>query len=324
MGFAVPHPRDPDIVYAGCTDGGLSRYDHRTRRTQSIDPWPETSMGAGAAEQRYRFQWTAPTAVSPHEPEVLYHAGNVVFRSTDRGMSWTVISPDLTRDDKSKQGPSGGPITRDNVGTEFYGTIFAMAESPRQPGLLWAGSDDGLVHVTRDGGKTWADVTPAAMPEWSLVSMIDPSPHDPATAYLTIDRHKLDDIRPYAYKTSDYGRTWTFIAGQMPQEAFLHVVRADPVRRGLLYAGTDNGVLVSFDDGGSWQSLQLNLPTVPVHDLVVSGQDLVVATHGRALWILDDVTPLRDLAATPTAATRARTAGSCCTGCGVLWGGRLP
>jgi photosystem II stability/assembly factor-like uncharacterized protein len=296
MGHVVPHPLDPLIVYAGCTDGGLSRFDARTKRTRSIDPWPESGIGTGAASQKYRFQWTAPTMVSRHDPEALYHAGNVVFKSVDRGSSWTVISPDLTRNDKSKQGPSGGPITRDNVGTEYYDTIFALAESPKERGVLWAGSDDGLVHLTRDGGAHWKNVTPPTMPEWSLVSSIEPSTVEPGAAYLAIDRHKLDDTKPYIYKTDDYGARWTSIVDGLPPDAFVHVVRADPVETRLLYAGTELGVFVSFDGGTRWKPLQLNLPMSPVHDLAIHGKDLVVATHGRAFWILDDVAPLRELA----------------------------
>jgi hypothetical protein len=234
--------------------------------------------------------------VSRHEPEALYHAANVIFKSSDRGLSWNVISPDLTRNDKTKQGPSGGPITRDNVGTEFYCTIFALAESPLRKGLIWAGSDDGLVHLTRDDGGRWTNVTPAAMPEWSLISTIEPSPHDPGAAYLAVDRHKFDDLKPYIYRTADYGATWTAIGAGIPQNAFVHVVREDPVRKDLLYAGTEAGVFVSFDAGSNWLSLQLNLPMAPVHDLAVKQNDLVVATHGRAFWILDDVAPLRELA----------------------------
>jgi len=295
MGFAAPHPAKPDIVFAGCTDGSISRYDHRLRRSQSIEPWPETNIGHGAADGRYRFQWTAPIHISPNDANVLYMASNVVFKSTDEGMSWTVISPDLTRDDEETQGPAGGPITKDNVGTEVYGTVFALAESPRQRDLIWAGSDDGLVHLTRDGGRNWTPVTPKEIPDWSRISMIEPSPHDPGAAYMAVDRHLLDDFQPYVYKTSDLGQTWKRIVSGLPRDTFIRAIREDPVRRGLLFAGAETGVFVSFDDGANWQSLQLNLPASPVHDLVIKNNDLVVATHGRAFWILDEFSPLRQL-----------------------------
>ena len=296
MGFAVPDPRDPEIVYGGCTDGGISRYDHRTKRSQSIEPWPDTSLGHEAAAAKYRFQWTAPIMLSQHDPTHLYYAGNVLFRSTDEGNTWTSVSPDLTRNDRTKQLSSGGPITKDNVGGEVYNTIFALAESPRQRGLLWVGTDDGLLHLTRDSGRHWENVTPADVPEWSRISLIDPSPHDPAVAYVAIDRHMLDDYTPYILRTADYGRSWTEIAGGIPRGTFVRAVREDVVRRGLLYAGTETGVYVSLDDGTNWQSLQQNLPVSPVHDLLIKANDLVVATHGRAFWILDDVTPLREMA----------------------------
>jgi photosystem II stability/assembly factor-like uncharacterized protein len=302
MGFAAPHPAKPDIVLAGCTDGGISRYDHRTRRTQSIEPWPETNIGHEARDAKYRFQWTAPILISPHDPGVLYMASNVLFKSTDEGMSWSVVSPDLTRDDEETQGPAGGPLTKDNVGTEVYGTIFAVAESPRQKDLLWAGSDDGLVHLTQDGGQNWTPVTPKEMPEWSRVSMIEASPHDAATAYLAVDRHLLDDFQPYIYKTADFGKTWKRLTNGLPRDTFIRAIREDAVRRGLLFAGAEAGVFVSLDDGANWQSLQLNLPVSPVHDLVVKESDLVVATHGRAFWILDDIAPLRQMSERAVAA----------------------
>lgn len=293
-GYIAVRPDDPNIVYAGCYGGTLTRYDHRTRQAQNISVWPENPMGAGAAELKYRFQWTFPILLSPHDPHILYVAGNHVFKSTDEGMSWQVISPDLTRNDKSKQGPSGGPITKDNTSVEYYDTIFALAESPLEKGLLWAGSDDGLIHISRDGGKNWQNVTPHDLPEWTLISIIEPSPHDPATAYVAATRYKLDDFKPYIYRTTDYGRTWKKIIAGLPENEYTRVVREDPHRRGLLYAGTERGVYVSFDAGEHWQSLQLNLPHVPIHDLVIHPQekDVIVATHGRSFWILDDVTPL--------------------------------
>jgi hypothetical protein len=220
----------------------------------------------------------------------------VVFKTTNQGKSWTVISPDLTRNDKSKQKASGGPITEDNTSVEYYGTIFALAESPVEKGLLWAGSDDGLIHITRDGGGSWQNVTPPSMPEWGTVSLIDASPHTAGAAYAAVDRHKLDDFKPYIFKTADYGKTWALAVSGIPDGDYVHAVREDPKRRGLLYAGTETGVYFSIDDGAHWQKLRLNLPAVPVHDLVVKDDDLAVATHGRAFWILDDLTPLRTLA----------------------------
>jgi hypothetical protein len=258
-------------------------------------------MGSGAAELKHRFQWTAPILISPNDPDVLYHGGEAVFKTTDRGMSWTTISGDLTRNDKTKQQSSGGPLTQDNTSVEYYDTVFALAESTVEKGLIWAGTDDGLVHVTRDGGQHWANVTAKDFGEWSLVSIIEPSPHAGGTAYVAIDRHKLDDYRPYAFKTTDYGKSWTKITTGLPKSGFVHAVREDPKRKGLLFAGTENGIYVSFDDGGRWQSLKLNLPTTPMHDLLVKNDDLIVATHGRAFWILDDITPLRQITASTSA-----------------------
>ena len=217
-------------------------------------------------------------------------------RAPNQGKSWTAISPDLTRNDKSKQKASGGPITEDNTSVEYYDTVFALAESPVEKGLLWAGSDDGLIHITRNGGGSWQNVTPTQMPEWGTVSLIDPSPHEAGAAYVAVDRHKLDDFKPYIFKTSDYGKTWSVVVGGIPDGDYVHAVREDPKRRGLLYAGTETGVFFSIDDGAHWQKLRLNLPVAPVHDLVVKDDDLAVATHGRAFWILDDLTPLRKLA----------------------------
>jgi hypothetical protein len=228
-----------------------------------------------------------------------------VWRSTDDGASWTSISGDLTRNDKSKQQPSGGPIQLDITSVEYYDTVFVLAESPRAKGVLWAGTDDGLVWSTRDTGKAWKKVTPPGMPQWATVQSIDPSPHADGAAYLTADRHRLDDLAPYAWKTRDYGATWTSISAGLPAGAYVHVVREDPKRAGLLYCGTELGVFVSIDDGARWQPLQMGLPVTPVTDLVVHGDDLVISTNGRGFWILDDVTPLRELAATPSIDSRA-------------------
>lgn len=294
-GYIAVRPDDPNIVYAGSYQGYITRYDHRVNQTRDIGVWPEASSGWSAQDLKYRFQWTFPIVLSPHDPNVLFATGNHVFRSLDEGASWEVISPDLTRADKSRMGPSGGPITHDLVGTEYYGTIFAFAESLRKPGLFWAGSDDGLLHISHDGGQNWQNITPAALPEWALISIIEPSPHDPASAYLAATCYKLDDFRPYLYKTNDYGKTWTKITTGIPDNDFTRVIREDPVRRGLLYAGTETNLYVSFDDGAHWQSLRLNLPVVPIHDLVVKDDDLVVATHGRSFWVLDDISPLRQV-----------------------------
>lgn len=294
-GFVIPDPKNPNIVYAGSYDGLITRYDKANGQEQDISAWPLNPMGHGAIDTKYRFQWTAPIAMSPFDSHTIYHGAQVLFKSTDEGQTWTVISPDLTRNDKSKQGSSGGPLEQDNTSVEYYDALFAVAESPVQRGLIWAGSDDGLVHVTRDGGSNWKDVTPKDMPAWSRIDLIDPSPFDAGTAYLAADRSRWDDFHPYLYKTTNYGETWTKITDGLPDSVFAHAVREDTVHKGLLFAGTETGIWVSFDDGAHWQSLQLNLPTVPVHDLMVHGNDLIVATHGRAFWILDDITPLRQL-----------------------------
>lgn len=290
-GYIAPDPSDPNIVYAGSYGGDISRYDHRTSQTQAVNPWPRNPIGWGMADLKHRFQWTEPIVFSPHDPRTLYYAGEVLFKTTDEGKSWTIISPDLTRNDKSKQQASGGPITKDNTGVEVYGTIFSVVES--QKGLIWAGSDDGLIHLTRNGGSNWEDVTPKAMPEWGTVSMIEASPSDAGSAYVAVERHKMDDFAPYIFKTADFGKTWTSIVNGIPKNVYVHAVRVDLKRKNLLYAGTALGVYVSFDDGANWQPLQLNLPMAPINDLVVKDDDLAVATHGRSFWILDDLSPLR-------------------------------
>jgi len=296
-GYIIPDPRDANIVYAGSGGGYLTRFDKRSEQEQEITVWPMDGAGHGAKDLKYRQAWTDPIAMSPYNPDVLYTAAEVVFKSSDHGVSWTAISPDLTRNDKSKQESSGGPITKDNTTVEYYDTVFTIAESPVQKDLIWAGTDDGLIQITRDGGQHWTNVTPKGMPEWSLVSLIDASPHDAGTAYAAIDTHKLDDLKPYLYKTNDYGKTWAKITNGIADGAYTHVVREDPRQKGLLYAGTETGIYVSFDDGAHWQSLKLNLPTTPIHDLIVKDDDLAVATHGRSFWVLDDVSPLRQLGA---------------------------
>jgi hypothetical protein len=291
-GYIAPDPTDPQIVYAGSYGGEITRYDHHTGERQAVNPWPVNPIGWAAADVKHRFQWTEPIVFSPHDPHTLYFAGEVLFKTTDGGMNWSIISPDLTRNDKSKQQASGGPITKDNTGVEVYDTIFSVVESPVQAGLIWAGSDDGLVHITRDGGQHWQNVTPKDMPEWGTVSMIEASPRQAGTAYMAVERHKLDDFAPYIFKTTDFGRSWTKLVNGIPGDDYVHAVRVDPRRPSLLFAGTEKGMYVSFDDGAQWQPLQLNLPPAPVNDLVIKNDDLVVATHGRSFWVLDDITPL--------------------------------
>lgn len=301
-GWVVSDPSDPNIVYAGEYLGIMTRYDHRTREARNVSAWPDNPSGWAGKDMRYRFQWTAPIHVSPHDPKTVYHGANVIFRTQDGGQTWTAISPDLTRDDESKQQWSGGPITGDNTGVETYCTVFVIAESPVEKGLIWAGSDDGLVHVTRDGGGRWTNVTAnvPGLPEWGTVSMIEPSRHDAGTAYLVVDAHRLDDMRPYLWKTSDHGRTWKRLDAGLPKDVYLHAVREDPVRKGMLYLGTERGVAFSRDDGATWQSLRLNLPTVAVHDLAVKDNSLVVGTHGRSIWILDDLSVVREVSSEAT------------------------
>ena len=292
-GWVAPKPGDAEVVYAGCYGGSITRYDHRTGEEREVTAWPQLAIGHPASDLRYRFQWNAPILVSRLDPKVLWHAAQVLLESRDEGQTWREISPDLTRNEKAKQGSSGGPITKDNTGVEVYGTIFALAESPLQQGLLWAGSDDGLVHVTRDGGATWKDVTPKGLPAAIQVNSIEASPHVAGAAYLAATLYKLGDFTPHLWKTADFGATWTRIDDGIPRDAFMRVVREDPARRGLLFAGTETGLFLSFDDGKTWARFQRNLPVVPVTDLAVKDGDLVVATQGRAFWILDDLSPLR-------------------------------
>ena len=286
-GFIAPDPRDPDVVYAGSFWGLLTRYDHRTGESRNVTPWPDSPMGRTGVDVRYRFGWTYPILVSPHDPSTIYAAGNVVFRSNDQGQAWEVVSADLTRDDEEKE--NGDRLT------DFYCTIASLAESKLARGVLWAGSDDGLVHLSRDGAATWENVTPPELPEWSRVNVVEPSPHDAGTAYVAANRYLWDDYRPYLFKTSDFGKTWKRLDRDFPQSSFVRVVREDVRRKGLLYVGTETGIHVSFDDGLEWQPLQLNLPVVPVTDLVVKDDDLVAATQGRAFWILDDLGLIREL-----------------------------
>ena len=300
-GHIAVKPDDPNIVYSGSIGsspgggGNMLRYDHSTGQVRIVTIWPEMSGGQPPSEYKYRFQWTYPIVFSPHDPNTLYATGNVAFKTTDDGTTWEAISPDLTRNDPAKQILSGGPISSEGGGAEVYCTIYAFVESPHEKDLLWAGTDDGFVHISRDGGGDWEDVTPPDVEAWTRIAMIEASPHDPATVYLAATRYKHDDNRPMLYKTNDYGQSWQKIVSGIPEDDFTWVVREDPERRGLLYAGTETNIYVSFDDGESWQSMRSNLPVVPIYDLVVKGTDLVVGTHGRSFWILDDITPLRQL-----------------------------
>ena len=296
-GHIAPHPKDPEIVFGGSYGGFLTRINHRSKTRRNVHIWPDNPMGYGAGDLKYRFQWNFPIFFSPHEPHDLYAAAQVLFRSSNQGQSWTQISPDLTRNDKSKMGPSGGPITKDNTSVEYYGTIFAACVSPHEKDVIWCGSDDGLLHITRDGGKNWTNITPKSMPEWAMINSIDPHPFEKGGLYVAATRYKLDDFRPYLFRTSDYGKTWQRIDRGIDRREFTRVVRADPVRRGLLYAGTERGVWYSLDDGASWKSLQLELPIVPITDLAIKEGDLVAATQGRSFWVLDDLSPLRQASA---------------------------
>jgi photosystem II stability/assembly factor-like uncharacterized protein len=296
-GYVAVDPRDSNIVYAGSYFGYVTRFDRHTNQVQNIQQWPLDPDGHNAADQKYRYTWTMPIVVSPNDPNILYHCAQVLFRSKDGGHSWETISPDLTRNDKSRQQDSGGPITKDQASIEFFDVIFTVAESPKAKGQIWVGTDDGLIQLTRDDGKTWTNVTPKGFPEWAMVSLIEASPFDAGTAYAAVDAHKLDNFKPYIFKTTDFGKTWTQITNGLPDSSYVHAIREDTKRQGLLFAGTETGAWVSFDAGSHWQSLQLNLPTTPVHDFAVHGDDLVAATHGRSFWVLDDLSPLRQASA---------------------------
>ncbi len=288
-------PKNNDIVYGGSYDGFLTRVNHKTETIRSISVWPDNPMGHGAEEMKYRFQWNFPIMFSKHNPNKLYTFSNHVHVTENEGQSWQVISPDLTRNDPEKLKSSGGPITQDNTSVEYYCTIFATAESPLKEGVLWVGSDDGLVHLSQDGGKTWNNVTPKGMPDWMMINSIEPSAFSEGTCYIAGTKYKSGDFAPYLYKTTDYGKSWTKITTGIAPEHFTRVLREDPARKGLLYAGTETGMYISFNDGRNWQPFQLNLPIVPITDLTIKENNLVVATQGRSLWIIDDLTVLHQL-----------------------------
>jgi photosystem II stability/assembly factor-like uncharacterized protein len=307
-GAIVPDPADPDIVYGGSTGGELFRFSKRTGQSQDISPWPIRTFDSEISQRKYRFTWTSPLVFSAsaggatrNVPQVLYFGSQFLLKSIDQGMSWREASPDLTGVDPNNT-VSSGALSVGNAKARGYGVIYTIAPSPLRAGQIWVGTDTGLIHLTRDGGTTWSNVTPAGLADWSKIGIMDASRLDAATAYAAVDRHRLDDLAPYIFRTHDYGKTWTRITTGIQEPAFVNVVRADPEIKGLLYAGTETGAYVSFDDGDHWQPLQLNLPVCSVRDLVIHGDDLVAATHGRSFWILDDVTPLRQVKAMPATA----------------------
>lgn len=296
-GYVLPVPGNPNVVYAGSYFGNTTRYTISTGEVQDVTPWPLNPEGQPAANVKYRFSWTSPLAFLPQDPKVLYAGSQYVLESTDSGRSWQRISPDLTRNDKSKQQLSGGPITKDNVGAEYYDVVYTIAPSPVERGVIWVGTDDGLIQITHDGGKHWENVTPHGMPKWATVSLIDASTFAAGTAYAAVNAHKSDDMKPYIYRTSDYGRHWTRITDGIDSPAYVHAVREDPGHKGLLFAGTETGAYVSFNDGGHWYPLKMNLPVTSVRDFAIRDGDLIAATHGRGFWVLDDIAPLEQIAA---------------------------
>ena len=294
-GYVVADPLNPDIVYGGNYGGYLSRLDHKTGENRAVSPWPDNPMGAGADVLKYRFQWNFPIFFSPHNPKRLYTAGNVLFATENEGATWEQISPDLTTNDKTKQASSGGPITKDNTSVEYYSTIFTAIESPFEKDLLWTGSDDGVISVSRDGGKNWQNVSPAAAPKWMMWNCVEADHFKKGAAYFVGTRYKLDDFTPYIYKTEDYGKSWKLITTGIDKMHFSRALRADQKRPGLLYAGTEYGMYISFDDGVNWKPFQQNLPVVPITDLAIKENDLIVATQGRAFWIIDDLSVVQQM-----------------------------
>jgi photosystem II stability/assembly factor-like uncharacterized protein len=301
-GYIAAHPAKPHITFAGCYGGNLDRRDRLTGFTRDVTVYPRNPMGHSSEDIAVRFQWTFPIVFSRHNPNVLYAAGSRLFRSTNEGESWTPVSPELARRDPKTMGPSGGPITKDQTGVETYGVIFTFEESPITAGLLWAGTDDGLIWISRNNGVSWSNVTPPDIGDFTRISIIEPSAHDAGTAYVAANRYALGDKQPILYRTGDYGRTWTRIVTGIKNDHFTRVIREDPVRRGLLVAGTERAVYISFDDGRNWQSLQKNLPPVPIHDLTIKDNDIVLGTHGRSFWVMDDISPLRQV--NPQVATK--------------------
>ncbi len=293
-GHIAVDPLNSDIVYGGCYDGYLQRKDHKSGQSRAISVWPDNPMGHGAEDMKYRFQWNFPLFFSPHDPKKLYTASNHLHVTVNEGQSWQTISPDLTRDDSSRQVSSGGPITQDNTSVEYYCTIFAACESPRIKDLLWTGSDDGLIHLSRDGGKKWENVTPPNMPEWMLINSIEADPFNDGGLFVAGTRYKLGDFKPYLYYTKNYGKDWLKITDGIEKEHFTRVIRADTQKEGLLYAGTESGVYISYNNGKNWQPLQLNLPVVPITDMIIKDHDLIVATQGRSLWLLDNINVIRE------------------------------
>lgn len=291
----APNPDNADIVYGGSYGGFLTRVDHDKGINRNINAWPDNPMGHGAEDYKYRFQWNFPIFFSPHDSKKLYTTSNQVHVTYNEGQSWELISPDLTRAEPDKLGKSGGPITFDDTSVEYYATVFAAIESPYEKDLIWAGSDDGLIHITRDGGKNWENVTSPDMPKYLMINSIDADPFVKGGAYIAGTQYKMGDYEPYLFKTKDYGKTWTRITSGIPNDYFTRVVRADPHRQGLLYAGTERGMFVSFDDGSSWKPFQMNLPIVPITDLAIKEDNLIAATQGRSFWMIDDLTLLHQL-----------------------------
>jgi photosystem II stability/assembly factor-like uncharacterized protein len=297
-GWLTVDPNDNDIVFGGNYGGHISMLNHRTRESRVVNVWPDSPIGHGAEGMKYRFQWNFPLIFSKHDSKILYAAGNRLFKTSNGGEKWEAISPDLTRNDSTKLKSSGGPITKDNTSVEYYCTIFALAESSMKPGIIWTGSDDGLIYVTTDFGKNWNNVTPPKnlLPEWAQINSIESDPFNEGGLYVAATRYKLDDYKPYLLKTEDFGKTWKRIDKGINQKDFTRVIRADAVKRGLLFAGTEEGMYISFNDGENWQTFQQNLPIVPITDLTIKNEDLIAATQGRSFWIIDDITPLRNLA----------------------------
>ena len=297
-GWIAPDPTNSNFVYAGSYDGLLTRYDHKTGSLRNITVWPDNPMGSGVEVMKYRFQWSFPLLFSPNDPKLLYAGSNVLLGTRDEGRSWSVMSPDLTRNDKSKQGPVGGPITKDNTAVEYYDTIFTLDESTVEKGLIWVGSDDGLVHLTRDGGKNWANVTPKGIPDFIRINCIAASPFDAGTAYVAATMYLQDDFRPFLYRTTDFGKSWKLITSGIPADDFTRSIRPDPKQKGLLLAGTEAHLYISYNDGDAWQPFQLNLPNVPITDIAFQKRDddLVIATQGRAFYVLDEMPMVRALA----------------------------